>query len=179
MENESLKKMRSKRSSTSVENSTLQTGNNSGERTVSGIGTRIVTIIHSYTQIWIYITATHLQMGISVTTCFIICWTPYAITSMLETYGYSGSVSPQMEGASALFAKSSTAFTPLVHLLFNKKYRRWLKMLMCCCFYELMIYKQPTEMSSNSATIEKRQSVHFRNRESFGISTYIDCVVNV
>jgi hypothetical protein len=73
-----------------------------------------------------------LQMSIAICTCMIVSWTPYSIVSMWETYGDSSTLPVQLEAFSALVAKSSTSFTPLVHLFYMKKFSYWFKKFLFC-----------------------------------------------
>nr|QYF06549.1 neuropsin [Paramacrobiotus richtersi] len=74
-----------------------------------------------------------LQMTIAVGSCMVICWAPYAVVATWETFFDPASLPVQLEATAAFAAKSSTAFTPLVHLCFTKKCRQWLRRALFCC----------------------------------------------
>lgn len=64
--------------------------------------------------------------------CFLLCWTPYAVVSMLEAFGRSRNmVSPTAAIIPSFFAKSSTAYNPLIYAFMSRKFRRCLLQLLC------------------------------------------------
>jgi c-opsin len=54
---------------------------------------------------------------------FLVCWTPYAVVSMMEAFGRPSAVSPLMAIVPSVLAKSSTAYNPLIYVLMSKKVR--------------------------------------------------------
>ncbi|XP_049927697.1 opsin-3 [Epinephelus moara] len=64
-------------------------------------------------------------------TCFLVCWTPYAVVSMLEAFGRTNMVSPTVAIIPSFFAKSSTAYNPLIYVFMSRKFRRCLLQLLC------------------------------------------------
>lgn len=46
---------------------------------------------------------------------------PYAVVSLLETYGYSNLVTPTVAIIPSFFAKSSTAYNPLIYIFMSRK----------------------------------------------------------
>ncbi|XP_059214873.1 opsin-3 [Centropristis striata] len=63
--------------------------------------------------------------------CFLMCWTPYAVVSMLEAFGRQSVVSPTVAIIPSFFAKSSTAYNPLIYVFMSRKFRRCLLQLLC------------------------------------------------
>ncbi|NXG49652.1 OPN3 protein, partial [Psilopogon haemacephalus] len=62
---------------------------------------------------------------------FLICWMPYAVVSLLITYGYSNLVSPTVAVIPSFFAKSSTAYNPVIYIFMSRKFRQCLLQLLC------------------------------------------------
>ncbi|XP_026165475.1 opsin-3 [Mastacembelus armatus] len=70
-------------------------------------------------------------MFLLMISCFLVCWTPYAVVSMLEAFGRKSIVSPTMAIIPSFFAKSSTAYNPLIYVFMSRKFRRCLLQLLC------------------------------------------------
>ncbi|KAK2922265.1 opsin-3 [Channa argus] len=70
-------------------------------------------------------------MFLLMITCFLVCWTPYAVVSMVEAFGRKTMVSPAVAIIPSLFAKSSTAYNPLIYIFMSRKFRRCLLQLLC------------------------------------------------
>ncbi|XP_028459263.1 opsin-3 isoform X2 [Perca flavescens] len=70
-------------------------------------------------------------MFLLMISCFLVCWTPYAIVSMLEAFGRKNLVSPIVAIIPSFFAKSSTAYNPLIYVFMSRKFRRCLLQLIC------------------------------------------------
>ncbi|XP_006268885.4 opsin-3 [Alligator mississippiensis] len=62
---------------------------------------------------------------------FLICWMPYAVVSLLVAYGYSNLVTPTVAVIPSFFAKSSTAYNPVIYIFMSRKFRRCLLQLLC------------------------------------------------
>ncbi|KAK9541869.1 hypothetical protein VZT92_001887 [Zoarces viviparus] len=73
-------------------------------------------------------------MFLLMISCFLLCWTPYAVVSMLEAFGSKNMVSPTMAIIPSFFAKSSTAYNPLIYVFMSRKFRRCLLRLLCSRF---------------------------------------------
>lgn len=54
-------------------------------------------------------------------TTFLVCWMPYAVVSLLVAYGYGHLVTPTVAIAPSFFAKSSTAYNPVIYIFMNRK----------------------------------------------------------
>ncbi|XP_063047815.1 opsin-3 [Engraulis encrasicolus] len=70
-------------------------------------------------------------MFLLMISCFLVCWTPYAVVSMLEAFGKKSMVSPTLAIIPSFFAKSSTAYNPLIYIFMSRKFRRCLLQLLC------------------------------------------------
>lgn len=70
-------------------------------------------------------------MFLLMITCFLVCWTPYAVVSMMEAFGRKSMVSPTLAIIPSFFAKSSTAYNPLIYVFMSRKFRRCLMQLLC------------------------------------------------
>lgn len=53
--------------------------------------------------------------------CYLLCWTPYAVVSMLVAFGKQNAVSPTVAVIPSFFAKSSTAYNPIIYGFMNRK----------------------------------------------------------
>uniref|UniRef100_U3J5C9 Opsin-3 n=1 Tax=Anas platyrhynchos platyrhynchos TaxID=8840 RepID=U3J5C9_ANAPP len=62
---------------------------------------------------------------------FLICWMPYAVVSLLVTYGYGNLVTPTVAIIPSFFAKSSTAYNPVIYIFMSRKFRQCLLQLLC------------------------------------------------
>ncbi|NXN95077.1 OPN3 protein, partial [Rhinopomastus cyanomelas] len=62
---------------------------------------------------------------------FLICWMPYAVVSLMITYGYSNLVTPKVAVVPSFFAKSSTTYNPVIYVFMNRKFRQCLLQLLC------------------------------------------------
>ncbi|XP_067391881.1 opsin-3 [Emydura macquarii macquarii] len=62
---------------------------------------------------------------------FLICWMPYAVVSLLVASGYGNLVTPTVAVIPSFFAKSSTAYNPVIYIFMSRKFRRCLLQLLC------------------------------------------------
>ncbi|KAK6165173.1 hypothetical protein SNE40_023616 [Patella caerulea] len=74
------------------------------------------------------------KMSIVVVIMFMITWSPYALVHLYAIFYPSSLVSPLFGIIPALFAKSSTAYNPIIYALINKRFRLALKKLCGCIF---------------------------------------------
>ncbi|XP_077053089.1 opsin-3 isoform X2 [Siphateles boraxobius] len=70
-------------------------------------------------------------MFLMMISCFLVCWTPYAVVSMLEAFGRKSIVSPTVAIIPSLFAKSSTAYNPVIYAFMSRKFRRCMLQMLC------------------------------------------------
>ncbi|XP_043855239.1 opsin-3 [Dromiciops gliroides] len=62
---------------------------------------------------------------------FLFCWMPYAVICVLVANGYGSRVTPTVAIIPSLFAKSSTAYNPIIYIFMSRKFRRCLLQLLC------------------------------------------------
>ncbi|XP_069463751.1 opsin-3 [Ambystoma mexicanum] len=62
---------------------------------------------------------------------FLLCWTPYAVVSLLVATAHGNLVTPTAAIVPSFFAKSSTAYNPVIYIFMSRKFRRCLRQLMC------------------------------------------------
>uniref|UniRef100_A0A8D0BUJ3 Opsin-3 n=1 Tax=Salvator merianae TaxID=96440 RepID=A0A8D0BUJ3_SALMN len=74
------------------------------------------------------------KMCFLMITTFLICWMPYAVVSLLIAYGYDHLITPTVAVVPSFFAKSSTAYNPVIYIFMNRKFRRCLMQLFCIRF---------------------------------------------
>ncbi|KAJ8418024.1 hypothetical protein AAFF_G00137330 [Aldrovandia affinis] len=70
-------------------------------------------------------------MFLLMISCFLVCWTPYAVVSMLEAFGKNHVVTPTIAIIPSFFAKSSTAYNPVIYIFMSRKFRRCVLQLLC------------------------------------------------
>ncbi|KAI1894565.1 hypothetical protein AGOR_G00117090 [Albula goreensis] len=70
-------------------------------------------------------------MFLLMISCFLICWTPYAVVSMIEAFGKNHVVTPTVAIIPSFFAKSSTAYNPIIYIFMSRKFRRCVLQLLC------------------------------------------------
>ncbi|KAK2897028.1 hypothetical protein Q8A67_011516 [Cirrhinus molitorella] len=70
-------------------------------------------------------------MFLMMISCFLVCWTPYAVVSMLEAFGRKSVVSPTVAIIPSFFAKSSTAYNPVIYAFMSRKFRRCMMQMLC------------------------------------------------
>ncbi|XP_039594829.1 opsin-3 [Polypterus senegalus] len=71
------------------------------------------------------------KMFFLMISAFLICWTPYSVVSLLIAYGYKDIVTPMAAVIPSFFAKSSTAYNPVIYIFMSRKFRRCLLKLFC------------------------------------------------
>ncbi|KAJ8359803.1 hypothetical protein SKAU_G00163280 [Synaphobranchus kaupii] len=70
-------------------------------------------------------------MFLLMISCFLLCWTPYAVVSMLEAFGKNHVITPTVAIIPSFFAKSSTAYNPIIYIFMSRKFRRCVLQLLC------------------------------------------------
>lgn len=63
------------------------------------------------------------QLSVAVCLGFVVAWTPYAVVSMWAALTDATQVPPTAFALAAIFAKSSTIYNPVVHLLCKPNFR--------------------------------------------------------
>ncbi|KAM9315802.1 opsin-5-like [Gastrophryne carolinensis] len=106
-------------------------------------------------------------MAILVSLGFLVAWTPYAIVSFWSIFQSSASIPPFVSLLPCLFAKSSTAFNPIIYYTFSKTFRQKVKQLKCCCGWRIH-FLQSENSAENPAV-----SVIWSGRDNIQLSTGI------
>ncbi|XP_048865208.1 opsin-3 isoform X2 [Brienomyrus brachyistius] len=70
-------------------------------------------------------------MFLLMISCFLVCWTPYAVVSMLEAFGKKKVITPSLSVIPSFLAKSSTMYNFLIYITMSRKFRRCLLQLLC------------------------------------------------
>uniref|UniRef100_A0A8C5M6N1 G-protein coupled receptors family 1 profile domain-containing protein n=1 Tax=Leptobrachium leishanense TaxID=445787 RepID=A0A8C5M6N1_9ANUR len=103
-------------------------------------------------------------MAVLVSFGFLFSWSPYAIVSFWSMFHSSKHIPPVVTLLPCLFAKSSTAFNPIIYYLFSKSFRQKVKQLKCCCGWRIW--------SENSAE-NPAVSVIWTGRDNIQISSIL------
>ncbi|XP_067405773.1 pinopsin-like [Emydura macquarii macquarii] len=73
-----------------------------------------------------------LFMVVSMVTCYLLCWMPYGIVSLIATFGKPGIITPTGSIAPSILAKTSTFVNPVLYVLLNKQFYRCFVTLIKC-----------------------------------------------
>ncbi|KAJ8347917.1 hypothetical protein SKAU_G00265060 [Synaphobranchus kaupii] len=73
-----------------------------------------------------------LLMVVFMVSCYLLCWMPYGVLSMVATFGKQGLISPIASIVPSILAKSSTVINPIIYMLFNNQFYRCFVALMKC-----------------------------------------------
>ncbi|XP_063775560.1 opsin-5-like [Pseudophryne corroboree] len=104
-------------------------------------------------------------MAILVSIGFLVFWTPYAFVSFWSVFHSSAHIPPTVSLLPCLFAKSSTAFNPIIYYTFSKMFRQKVKQLKCCCGWRI-------HLSQSKSTVEIPEvSVIWAARDNIQISS--------
>nr|XP_033791409.1 opsin-3 [Geotrypetes seraphini] len=71
------------------------------------------------------------KMCFLIIATFLICWMPYTVISLLVAYGYGKLITPTVAIIPSFFAKSSTAYNPVIYIFMSRKFRQSLLQLLC------------------------------------------------
>ncbi|XP_040204364.1 opsin-5-like [Rana temporaria] len=104
-------------------------------------------------------------MAILVSVGFLVSWTPYAVVSFWSMFRSSTSIPPTVSLLPCLFAKSSTAFNPIIYYTFSKTFRQKVKQLKCCCGWRIHF------MQSDNSVDNPAVSVIWSGRENIQLSS--------
>lgn len=69
-----------------------------------------------------------LSMVVAMVTCYLLCWMPYGIVSLIATFGKPGMITPIVSIIPSILAKASTCVNPILYVLLNKQVR------LCFCW---------------------------------------------
>ncbi|KAM8954120.1 opsin-5-like [Pelodytes ibericus] len=106
-------------------------------------------------------------MAVLVSFGFILSWTPYAAVSFWSMFHSSNYIPPVVTLLPCLFAKSSTAFNPLIYYMFSKTFRQKVKQLKCCCGWRIHF------MQSDNSAENPAVSVIWTGRENIQMSSLL------
>ncbi|XP_066505492.1 teleost multiple tissue opsin 3a [Hoplias malabaricus] len=65
-----------------------------------------------------------LLMVMTMVSCYLLCWMPYGVVSLMATFGRQGLVTPVASVIPSVLAKSSTVINPVIYVLFNNQFYR-------------------------------------------------------
>ncbi|XP_064206708.1 pinopsin-like [Anguilla rostrata] len=65
-----------------------------------------------------------LLMVVFMVSCYLLCWMPYGVVSMMASFGRKGLISPIASIVPSVLAKSSTVINPIIYMLFNNQFYR-------------------------------------------------------
>ncbi|XP_072287140.1 pinopsin-like [Pyxicephalus adspersus] len=97
-----------------------------------------------------------LFMVLCMITCYLFCWMPYGLVSLITTFGKPGIISPTVGIVPSILAKSSTCVNPLIYIFMNKQFYR--------CFVTLL--KCESEPHDSEATNNSRQSKELQIKDN-------------
>ncbi|KAM3932671.1 opsin-5-like [Leptodactylus fuscus] len=92
-------------------------------------------------------------MAVLVSFGFLVSWTPYAIVSFWSIFRSSASIPPIVSLLPCLFAKSSTAFNPIIYYTFSKTFRQKVKQLKWCCGWRIHFLQQETSGENPAVSV--------------------------
>uniref|UniRef100_A0AAR2LK98 G-protein coupled receptors family 1 profile domain-containing protein n=1 Tax=Pygocentrus nattereri TaxID=42514 RepID=A0AAR2LK98_PYGNA len=73
-----------------------------------------------------------LLMVFTMVSCYLMCWMPYGVVSLMATFGRQGLITPVASVVPSVLAKSSTVINPVIYVLFNNQASDTHKILRCC-----------------------------------------------
>ncbi|KAM8952898.1 opsin-3-like [Pelodytes ibericus] len=73
-----------------------------------------------------------LVMVFCMVTCYLLCWMPYGLVSLITTFGKPGIITPTVSIVPSILAKSSTFINPLIYIFMNKQFYRCFVLLIKC-----------------------------------------------
>ncbi|XP_040262262.1 pinopsin-like [Bufo bufo] len=97
-----------------------------------------------------------LFMVVCMITCYLFCWLPYGLVSLITTFGKPGAVSPTISIIPSILAKSSTFINPLIYIFMNKQFYRCLLSLLKCT----------SELHDTDLTVNSRNSKDLHIKEN-------------
>ncbi|KAM4663421.1 pinopsin-like [Discoglossus pictus] len=93
-----------------------------------------------------------LFMVACMVTCYLLCWMPYGLVSLITTFGSPGIITPTISIIPSILAKSSTFINPLIYAFMNKQFYR--------CF--VAVVKCEVDPHSSNIVFNSRQSKELR-----------------
>ncbi|XP_012672463.1 opsin-3 [Clupea harengus] len=122
-------------------------------------------------------------MFLLMISCFLVCWTPYAVVSMMEAFSRKGVVSPTLAIIPSFFAKSSTAYNPVIYIFMSRKFRRCLLQLLCSRLVRLqhVIKERPLaseERPIRPIVVSRSRPDRPKKRVTFSSSSIVFIIAN-
>uniref|UniRef100_A0A8C5N2L2 G-protein coupled receptors family 1 profile domain-containing protein n=1 Tax=Leptobrachium leishanense TaxID=445787 RepID=A0A8C5N2L2_9ANUR len=93
-----------------------------------------------------------LFMVICMVTCYLLCWMPYGLVSLVTAFGKPGIITPTVSIVPSILAKSSTVINPLIYIFMNKQFYR--------CFVALLKCEDDTHNIDIALSPQNSKSVH-------------------
>ncbi|XP_053567109.1 rhodopsin-like [Bombina bombina] len=106
-------------------------------------------------------------MALLVSFGFLVSWMPYAAVSFWSIFNSSKYIPPMVSLLPCLFAKSSTAFNPIIYYMFSKSFRQKVKQLNWCCGWRISLLH--TDNSAENPAV----SVIWTGRENVHLSSVL------
>ncbi|KAG8448414.1 hypothetical protein GDO86_015490 [Hymenochirus boettgeri] len=97
-----------------------------------------------------------LFMVICMVTCYLLCWMPYGLVSLITAFGKPGLITPTVGIIPSILAKSSTFINPLIYIFMNKQFHR--------CFVALIKCESGTHITDNISTSRQSKEVRVETR---------------
>ena len=101
--------------------------------------------------------------------CFMLCWTPYAIVSLLYMNGVT--VHNTLTVAAPFFAKSGTLYNPVIYFLLVKRFRKDVVQVFRLCWKEGY-----SRSSTDSIEVACEVTYKNNNQASFGLGKKYDAL---
>ncbi|XP_018425859.1 PREDICTED: opsin-5-like [Nanorana parkeri] len=104
-------------------------------------------------------------MAILVSFGFLVSWTPYAVVSFWSMFHSSTSIPPTVSLLPCLFAKSSTAFNPIIYYAFSKTFRQKVKQLKCFCGWRIHFLQSENSADNPAVSViwSARENIQLSN----------------
>ncbi|XP_040927343.1 opsin 7, group member d [Betta splendens] len=120
------------------------------------------------------------KLSVAVCIGFLGAWTPYAAVAMWAAFGDAARVPPAAFAAAAMFAKSSTAYNPIVYLLCKPNFRECLykdTALLRVRIHRGSPRSEPREHFASASQRNKDTSISTRlsNGQQEGYRASVDC----
>ncbi|XP_028571693.2 pinopsin-like [Podarcis muralis] len=106
-----------------------------------------------------------LFMIVSMVTCYLLCWMPYGIVSLIVTFGQPGTISPSVSIIPSILAKTSTFVNPILYVLLNKQFYK--------CFILLIKCRPPPKQLQT--TLNSKASQDFNNAAGGTVEIHMSC----
>ena len=89
----------------------------------TGLGRRLISSDHL---------CNHPRSGLYLVLSFIICWTPYALVALVNSFLIPGCLGLWMDAVAPIFAKTSSCFTAFLFIVSNERYKEAFFDLLYC-----------------------------------------------